>query len=101
MWIVAIQGSYIALFLLGFKTTEAIALSGIVCASIDFYLVEPLLSRRIGMWLWNPVNRGYFSFIPPQVNRFTAPFGNYMTWMVFPVILNGFLYYVDMVLTLL
>ena len=101
MWIVAIQGSYMFLILLGFRTTEAIALSGVICASADFYFIEPLLSRRAGMWLWNSVNRGYFGFVPSRMNRFTAPVGNYVTWMVFPVIINAFLYYCSVVLPLI
>ena len=93
MWVAVIQGSFSLLLILGFGSTEAIALSGVICASLDFYLIEPLLSRKIGMWLWNSVERGYFGFVPSRVNRFTAPLGNYITWMIFPVILNGLLHY--------
>jgi hypothetical protein len=98
MWVVMIQGSFSFLLVLGFGSTEAIALSGLVCASLDFYLIEPLFSRKIGMWLWSSVERGYFGFIPPQVNRFTAPAGNYITWMFFPVILNALLHYGSLIL---
>ncbi len=99
MWAVAIQGSFALLLVLRFNTTEAVALSGVICTSLDFYFIEPLLSRKIGMWLWNSVENGYFRFIPTRINRFTAPFGNYVTWMIFPVILNAFLNYSFLILT--
>lgn len=101
MWIFTIQCSYALFLVLGFGSTDAIALSGVICASVDFYLIEPLMSRRIGMWLWNSVERGYFRFVPPKINRFTAPVGNYVTWLIFPVILNAFLYYSSLILPLL
>lgn len=91
MWVSAIQGTLLLPLMFGLGSAEAIALSGVICASLDLYFIEPLLSRKLGMWRWTSVKRGYFSFIPPQVNRFTAPFGNYLTWLIFPIVMNGFL----------
>jgi len=93
MWITAIQGTLILSLLVGLNGAEAVALSGIICASFDLYFIEPLLSRKLGMWRWTSVERGYFGFIPEQVNRFTAPFGNYLTWLFFPIAMNLFLSY--------
>lgn len=101
MWIVAIQGSFVSLLMIGFQSVEAIAFSGIICSLIDFYVIEPLLSRKMGVWRWHSVEDGFFRFIPPRINRFTAPFGNYVTWMVFPLILNAFLHYSSIVLMIL
>lgn len=101
MWTFAIQGSFVFLLILGFNSSEAVALSGVICASLDFYFIEPMLSRRMGMWLWNSVENGYFRFVPPRINRFTAPVGNYFTWMIFPLILNAFLHYSNLILTLI
>lgn len=98
MWVVVIQGSFALLLAFGLRSADAVALSGVICSSLDFYLIEPLLSRKIGMWLWNSVEHGYFRFIPPRINRFTAPVGNYITWMFFPVILNSFLHYSSLIL---
>jgi uncharacterized membrane protein len=91
MWIVVIQGSFLISLIFSTRTMDAIALSGILCASLDLYILEPLLSRKLGMWRWTSVDDGLFSFIPKRVNRFTAPFGNYLTWLIFPIILNFFL----------
>ena len=91
MWIVVIQGAFLISMMFSTRTMDAIALSGILCASLDLYILEPLLSRKLGMWRWTSVDDGLFSFIPKSVNRFTAPFGNYLTWLIFPIILNLFL----------
>jgi hypothetical protein len=91
MWVTAIQGTFLLPLVAGIDSTVAIALSGIICASLDLYFIEPLLSRKLGMWRWTSVTRGYFSFIPQRINRFTAPFGNYLTWLFFPIAMNWFL----------
>ncbi|MGY5879675.1 MAG: carotenoid biosynthesis protein [Candidatus Thorarchaeota archaeon] len=91
MWVATVQGTLILSLLIGLQSVEAVLLSGIVCASLDFYLIEPLASRKLGMWRWTSVDSGYFGFIPTQVNRFTAPAGNYLTWLFFPMLLNWFL----------
>jgi len=91
MWVTAIQGTFLLTLVAGIESTTAIALSGIICASLDLYFIEPLLSRKLGMWRWTSVTRGYFSFIPRRINRFTAPFGNYLTWLFFPIAMNWLL----------
>jgi len=93
LWVAVIQSSLIVPLMVGTSMIEAITISGLLCFSLDFYLLEPLLSRKLGMWRWTAVERGYFRFIPKQVNRFTAPFGNYLTWLIFPIVLNSFLRY--------
>lgn len=91
MWVAIIQGSLLISLAFGLISLDAIALSGIFCASLDFYILEPLLSSKLGMWQWKSVQGGYFSFIPSYANRFTAPFGNYLIWLFFPIILNWLL----------
>lgn len=91
MWVFVIQGALLLSLTMGLVGLQAILLSGIICASLDIIAVEPLLSAKYGMWLWTSVDEGYFKFIPAQVNRFTAPFGNYLTWLIFPILLNWFL----------
>ena len=93
LWVAVIQSSLIFPMILGIDMLDAISISGLLCVSLDFYLLEPLLSRKLGMWRWTSVDSGYFGFIPKQVNRFTAPFGNYLTWLIFPIVLNAFLRY--------
>jgi len=93
LWIFVIQSALIFPMILGFNMLDAISISGLLCVSLDFYILEPILSRKLGMWRWTSVDQGYFRFIPKQVNRFTAPFGNYLTWLIFPVVLNAFLRY--------
>ena len=91
MWVFVIQGALLLSLTMGLVGLQAILLSGILCASLDILAVEPLLSAKYGMWLWTSVDEGYFKFIPAQVNRFTAPFGNYLTWLIFPILLNWLL----------
>jgi len=93
LWVAVIQGSLIFPLMLGIGMIDAVSISGLLCVSLDFYVLEPLLSSKLGMWRWTSVEQGYFGFIPKQVNRFTAPFGNYLTWLIFPIVLNGFLRY--------
>lgn len=88
MWVVVIQGTLLLSSLIGMKGLDAVALSGVISASLDLYFIEPLLSRKLSMWIWTSVDGGYFAFIPDQVNRFTAPFGNYLTWLIFPILTN-------------
>ena len=91
MWVVVIQGALLFSLAIGLIGLQAIFLSGFLCASLDIIAVEPLLSAKYGMWRWTSVDGGYFKFIPTQVNRFTAPFGNYLTWLIFPILLNWLL----------
>lgn len=91
MWVVVIQGALLFSFGIGLVGIQAVLLSGVLLASLDVIAVEPLLSAKYGMWRWTSVKEGYFKFIPSQVNRFTAPIGNYLTWLVFPILLNWLL----------
>jgi len=91
MWVFVIQGALLISLTMGLVGLQAILLSGILCAFLDIIAVEPLLSAKYSMWLWTSVDEGYFKFIPAQVNRFTAPFGNYLTWLIFPILLNWLL----------
>ncbi len=91
MWVFVIQAALLFSLGIGLVGLQAIMLSGVLCASLDIIAVEPLLSAKYGMWRWTSVDEGYFKFIPAQVNRFTAPFGNYLTWLIFPILLNWLL----------
>jgi len=91
MWIVFCHVGF--LLALGGGLTEAPAYlsAGMFGLLTDFAAVEPVASRMKGLWLWKPVNNGYFGFVPPQVNRFTAPIGNYLVWFGFPVLASWLL----------
>jgi magnesium-transporting ATPase (P-type) len=91
LWIFFIQGGLLLSVALGLTGFAAASMSGMVACIIDFVLIEPFLSRYMELWRWTPVRRGYFSFIPARFNRFTAPPGNYIAWLIFPMIANGFL----------
>ena len=60
--------------------------SGVLCFLIDFIIIEPLFSKRLGLWSWHIVDNGFFNFIPKRYNKYTAPAGNYVVWFGFPVI---------------
>jgi hypothetical protein len=91
LWIFLIQASYIVSLLIGLNGLSACLFSGWFASLIDFLFLEPLMSRMMGLWLWTPVEKGYFGFIPSRFNRFTAPPGNYITWLLFPILANCFL----------
>jgi magnesium-transporting ATPase (P-type) len=91
LWIFFIQGSLLFSLALGLDGLTASSMSGMVACATDFFIIEPLLSKYMELWRWTPVKRGYFSFIPTRLNRFTAPPGNYIAWLLFPMIVNGFL----------
>ena len=91
MWVVLIQGALLFSLAIGLVGLQALLMSGILLASLDVIAIEPLLSAKYGMWRWTSVDKGFFKFIPSQVNRFTAPFGNYLTWLIFPILLNWLL----------
>lgn len=91
MWVFVVQGTLIAALALGFKGFPAVAGSGLIGLSLDSLLLEPYLSKSKGLWLWNRGKRGYFDFVPPNLNRFYAPVGNYLVWLFFPVVMNWFL----------
>jgi hypothetical protein len=91
LWIFVIQGSLLFSYAIGLTEVQAATASGLFACIIDFLLLEPLLSRRFELWRWTPMRKGYFYFIPTKLNRFTAPPGNYLTWLFFPMIANTFL----------
>ena len=91
LWVFTVQASVLIPLSFGLGGISAIVASGLIAASADFYFIEPLMSSRIGLWLWKSVDNGYFRFIPRGMNRFTAPPGNYLTWLMFPILANLFL----------
>ena len=91
MWVSVVQSSAILALYFGAAGIDIILISGFVTALGDFVLLEPLFSRHLGFWLWTPVENGYFSRVPSSLNRFTAPFGNYLVWIVFPLLANAIL----------
>jgi magnesium-transporting ATPase (P-type) len=91
LWIFFIQSGLLFSLALGLDGFAAASMSGMVACAADFFLIEPFLSKYMELWRWTPVRRGYFSFIPAKLNRFTAPPGNYIAWLLFPMIVNGFL----------
>ena len=91
LWVFCVQCSFLLPLALGLNTVSAIIASGFLASLGDFLIFEPFMSRRQRLWLWTPVEDGYFEFIPQQLNRFTAPPGNYITWLIFPILANCFL----------
>jgi magnesium-transporting ATPase (P-type) len=91
LWIFITQGAFLLSIAIGLTGFAASWMSGILACTADFLLLEPILSRYMELWRWTPVRRGYFSFIPARLNRFTAPPGNYLAWLFFPMIANGIL----------
>ena len=88
LWIWSIQSSFLFGLTLGLTGIQAVVLSGILAAVFDLVFLEPYFSRRKELWVWDSVADGYFKFIPKQLDRFTAPPGNYITWLVFPIVIN-------------
>ncbi len=99
MWVFAIQLFLIVPLLCGFGLMESLLISGSLGLFIDLVFVEPYFSKKKNYWIWNSVNEGYFSFIPYQFNRFTAPPGNYIVWYGFPIIMNLLLGFMGNLLT--
>jgi hypothetical protein len=91
LWIFSVQSSFLIPIYLGFNGLAAVYISGCLALLGDFILFEPYMSRKKELWRWTAVDRGYFEFIPPKLNRFTAPPGNYITWFAFPLVANSFL----------
>jgi hypothetical protein len=91
LWIFFIQGGLLFSLFLGLTGFHAVMFSGIIACTVDFLVIEPILSRRFELWRWTPTRRGYFYFLPARLNRFTAPPGNYIAWLFFPMIANTFL----------
>ena len=91
MWVFAVQISMITALAGGLTGFMAAVGAGIVGMLADLTFVEPLMCRMRRLWVWKSVERGYFSFIPRELNRFTAPPGNYIVWFLFPFLMNLFL----------
>lgn len=91
LWVFSIQASLVIPLGLGMNGFHACILSGWLAFIGDFLVVEPLMSRMMELWRWTPVENGYFGFISTRFNRFTAPPGNYITWLLFPILANCFL----------
>ena len=92
MWVSVVQGALLLCLLAGFQGLAAVYVSGLICSLADFLFIEPYLCSRENFWEWKTVEGGYFDFIPDNLNRFTAPPGNYIAWFAFPFILNAALY---------
>ncbi|NWF95819.1 MAG: carotenoid biosynthesis protein [Candidatus Thorarchaeota archaeon] len=88
MWVFVCQSCHLAGLWLGLGDAAALVFAGTLGFLVDFVAIEPVFSRQIGLWLWKPVDNGFFSFVPPQFNRFTAPVGNYLVWMGFPFVMG-------------
>jgi uncharacterized membrane protein len=98
MWLSVVQSSALLALYFGADGVHIILVSGLLTFIGDFILLEPLFSRQLGFWHWTPVENGYFSWIPTSVNRFTAPIGNYLVWIVFPLLTNAILDPLNLVL---
>jgi hypothetical protein len=98
MWIAVIQGSLLVTSVYQPFNWMGILTSGIMCSMIDLSLIEPYFCRRKMLWAWNPVENGYFDFLPEELHRFTAPPGNYITWFLFPVLSNCLLFSLRIIL---
>ena len=88
MWLTIIQGTFIFSHLLSISGLPLCVATGVTAFVADILIIEPILSAKLGLWHWTPVENGYFSFVPPQINRFTAPFGNYFVWFSFVGLAN-------------
>jgi hypothetical protein len=92
MWVFVVQGAFIIPLMLEISIIAAIITSGLLCFLLDLIVIEPVLSRERSLWAWTPVEKGYLGFLPSQLDRFTAPPGNYLVWFIFPVVTNTVLY---------
>ncbi len=88
MWVFEVQFSLICAMMGGLSGLAAAVGSGVVASLIDFTFLEPVMARMQRYWVWQSVKDGYFSFLPRDLHRFTAPPGNYITWFLFPVMMN-------------
>ena len=88
LWIFSIQTALLTGLIFGLSGTEACLLSGLLALVFDFLFLEPYFSHQKELWIWYSVENGYFGFIPAQFDRFTAPPGNYVVWLVFPILMN-------------
>jgi len=88
MWLFAIQGLFLVGIFLGLDGISASFFAALMAVSLDFAFIEPYCSKRKALWIWNPVQNGYFRFVPEKLNRFTAPTGNYVVWYLFPLLMG-------------
>jgi uncharacterized membrane protein len=98
MWVSVVQSAALFALYLGAAGVDIILISGFLTFIGDFVLLEPLFSKQLGFWNWTPVENGYFSWIPDSLNKFTAPIGNYLVWIVFPLLTNAILDPLNLVL---
>jgi hypothetical protein len=88
MWLTIVQGTLVMTLLLNITGLMACVIAGLTALAADSLLIEPILSKRMGLWRWTSVERGYFAFVPHRLKRLTAPFGNYVVWFGFVGIAN-------------
>ena len=88
LWIWSIQSTFLTGLVFGLSGIQAAVLSGLFAAVFDLVILEPYFSRHKELWVWDSVADGYFKFIPKELDRFTAPPGNYITWLIFPIVIN-------------
>jgi hypothetical protein len=88
LWIFSIQTAFLTGLVFGLTGLQACLLSGLLAVIFDLTVLEPYLSRHVELWIWSPVEKGYFRFIPKELDRFTAPPGNYVVWLAFPILMN-------------
>ena len=89
MWVAIIQYALLVGWILNSNPIITITLSGLICLTLDSLFIEPYLCKKKQLWQWTNVDSGYFSFLPSSINRFTAPPGNYIVWLLFPLIANS------------
>lgn len=88
LWIFSIQASFLIGLVFGLPAIQACILSGILAAVFDLVFLEPYFSSHRELWIWDSVEDGYFKFVPTELDVFTAPPGNYFTWLIFPILIN-------------
>ncbi|MFX0053299.1 MAG: hypothetical protein ACFFAX_12860 [Promethearchaeota archaeon] len=88
LWIFSIQAAFLTGLIFGLSGLEACVLSGLLALVFDLLFLEPYFSRQKELWIWYSVQDGYFRFIPSRLDRFTAPPGNYLVWLIFPILMN-------------
>ncbi len=98
MWVFAVQITYLIPLSLGVSGHGLCVVAGLLGLVLDMVMVEPILCRMRQLWNWTPVPGGFFSFVPAQLNRLIAPFGNYFVWFLFPFLMALLLQVCHMIL---
>lgn len=88
LWIFSVQASFLIGLVFGLPAIQACILSGILAVAFDLVFLEPYFSSHRELWIWSSVEDGYFKFVPTKLDVFTAPPGNYFTWLIFPILVN-------------